>query len=121
MHLDRTEYMTIVRAMRRHPAYSSASAVAHVAAAGAAATWIALVAFVPTVTALPWLIVGMFLIVADAAVVLAPFFPALVWPLWRPPALARSRCPGCGYSLREIVPQADERRQCPECGAAWRL
>jgi len=30
-------------------------------------------------------------------------------------------CPSCGYSLRDVTPEADGCTVCPECGAAWRL
>ena len=30
-------------------------------------------------------------------------------------------CPSCGYGLREIEAEEDGCRECPECGAAWRL
>lgn len=33
--------------------------------------------------------------------------------------LAHGRCGSCGYSLREIKPDAHGRAVCPECGAAW--
>lgn len=36
-------------------------------------------------------------------------------------ALRDTRCPSCGYSLRNLEPQrdGDPRVQCPECGSSW--
>ncbi|MEO1278047.1 MAG: hypothetical protein AAFV77_03730 [Planctomycetota bacterium] len=39
----------------------------------------------------------------------------------RAASFALGLCPGCGYSIAELQPEADGCRVCPECGAAWRL
>lgn len=35
--------------------------------------------------------------------------------------LSMERCASCGYRLREVEPEADGCRVCPECGGAWRF
>ena len=36
-------------------------------------------------------------------------------------AKRRGVCAACGYALREIEPEGDDCRVCPECGSAWKL
>lgn len=63
----------------------------------------------------------------DATLLIA-FFISCGWILpgsgWRTRrSLRRTKCPSCGYSLKDLEPadDADARTQCPECGSSWNL